>query len=467
MLVACGGGGGVGGGGSVTQNPPQNLSMVPMITAPGWVAAHATGLSASVSPVAGITYAWTVTGGTGISGAGSPAFVFTAGEVGVLTLNCTATGAAGSGTGVAPVFVLAPQLSGYYGPGLNADSLANTPLGKAQDFQVSYRIRAGHTGPLQAIRPFFIWSSTTPGYALGTGGTIRIQLQTDDGSAAHVPSGTVLASLDYAGPVDAGGGFYPLLPFTPQPSLQAGSLYHLVFSNVDADPGNNWVSLDCAYMDFAGIPAQPTLADIDLAMLWRQGSGGAWSVRKSGPTESFTPIVELDYADGAAQGQGYMEFWIGDPKTISGTQGVRETFTISGADRVVASAAVRLKWISGSSPLTIRLEQGDGTLIDEQTVASVPEGPGLSGNVWAKATFAAPRTLAAGHTYHLALSAPADTVFTAFPMRKGSDQGFQPATVFTDGYAQFNPGSGWTGWDQWGQVNRTDGDLQFYFVVVQ
>ena len=212
---------------------------------------------------------------------------------------------------------------------------------------------------------------------------------------------------------------------------------------------------------------QPTIPDLDLATLWRQGSTGAWSLRKSGPTESFTPILELDYADGASQGQGYMEFWIGDAKTISGAQGVRQSFTVSGSDRVVSTASVHLKYVSGSGALTIRLEQADGTLVDQGTVASVPVTPGLGGASWAKVTFATPRTLKAGSSYNLVLSAPAGTVFTAFPMRKGSDKGFKSTTVFTDGYAQFNPGTGWTGWDQWGQPNRKDGDLEFFFEVVK
>jgi hypothetical protein len=33
--------------------------------------------------------------------------------------------------------------------------------------------------------------------------------------------------------------------------------------------------------------------------------------------------------------------------------------------------------------------------------------------------------------------------------------------VFTAGYAQFSHAGGWTGWDQWGDTNRSDGDLQF------
>ena len=39
---------------------------------------------------------------------------------------------------------------------------------------------------------------------------------------------------------------------------------------------------------------------------------------------------------------------------------------------------------------------------------------------------------------------------------------FPSTTYYNDGYAQFNSGSGWTGWDDWGYSNQTDGDLQFY-----
>jgi hypothetical protein len=61
------------------------------------------------------------------------------------------------------------------------------------------------------------------------------------------------------------------------------------------------------------------------------------------------------------------------------------------------------------------------------------------------------------------LSSPSDTVHTAHALEKGSGSGYKPTTYFSDGHAQFNSGSGWVGWDQWGIANRTDNDLQFYF----
>jgi hypothetical protein len=353
--------------------------------------------------------------------------------------------------------------AGFYGSGLNVDALANTPIGRAEDFQVSYRFRANHDGPLRAIRPFFIWSYQKAGYHALNGGTILVQLQTDDGSLDHHPSGSTLASALVRHPVNDAVGFFPLLPLEPAPRLAAGNLYHVVFTNIDPDRAHNWVCLDSAYMDHGGSPMQPTIPDTDLATLWRRGPAGAWTLRRTGPLETFTPILELDYADGASQGQGYMEFWIGRAKPISGAQGVRETFTVSGRSRTVVSVAVRAKYLSGPGPLTLRLEQADGTLVDQGSVTGLPVTPGLSGASWARVAFQRPRTLLSGESYHLTLGAPADTVYTAFPMRKGLDYQFKPTTVFPDGYAQFNDGGGWTGWDQWGARDRKDGDLEFYF----
>jgi len=355
----------------------------------------------------------------------------------------------------------------FYGSALNADALANTPVGTAHDIQVSYRIRASHGGALKAVRPFFIWSYDKPGYQSRHGGTILVQIQSDDGSAQHLPSGAVLASTVATHPVDDRVGYFPSLSFAQPPQLQAGTLYHVVFSNIDPDPVNNWVCLDSAYMDHASSPMQPTVADTDLATLWRVGSAGAWAPRRAKATESFTPILELDYADGASQGQGYMEFWIGNPKTISGAKAVRQTFTATGRDRQVSGVAVRAKWLSGGGPLTLRLEQADGTVLGQGVVTGLPVTPGFGGASWARVTFAAPALLTRGRAYNLVLSAPAGTVYQVCAMRKGTDKGFKATTLFPDGHAQFNDGTGWTGWDQWGQPNRRDGDLQFYFDVLQ
>ncbi|HJW43321.1 MAG TPA: immunoglobulin domain-containing protein [Geothrix sp.] len=68
--------------------------LVPTITAPALASAGATGFTASIAPQAGMTYAWTITGGTITAGAATPQITFTAGAAGTLTLACTVSNAA-------------------------------------------------------------------------------------------------------------------------------------------------------------------------------------------------------------------------------------------------------------------------------------------------------------------------------------------------------------------------------------
>jgi hypothetical protein len=360
---------------------------------------------------------------------------------------------------------------GFYGPGLRADSLANTPIGKG-GIQVSCRFRADPGGPFQGARPFLIWSFKRQGYHAGTGGTLRVELQTDDGTAEHRPSGQVLAgNVQRMALAPTSDTFYPLLSFDRAPVLKPGAFYHLVFSNRDPDPDNNFLSLNALFVKArAGAASvQPGRQDSDWALLIRSKAQPAWTLRRTpGSDEGFTPILEIDYAGGRSQGVGYVEFWMGAPKPIGGPAAVRETFTVSGPDRTVGAVAARVRRISGSAPLELRLEQADGKLLAAGTAAgprACTPSASLGGCDWAAWTLPKPVTLASGRGYHLVLTASGAAAFEAFPMRKGTDKGFRSATLFADGHAECSDGSGWTGWEQWGKGGRTDADLQFYFAV--
>jgi len=370
-----------------------------------------------------------------------------------------------------------PQAAGYYGSCLNGDDIGNIVIGwnTANDNMnrvASYRFRALHTGAIQAIRPFYIWSGARAGYALGNGGDIQIQIQTDDGTSSHNPSGTVLASLVNHAPVpvpqSSGTNYYPLLTFPTTAQVTAGQLYHIVFSNITADPKANWVSLDCIWMASAFSQEQPTLPNTDMAIL-EKNSAGAWVKFSRGSNTGYTPCYELDYADGASQGQGYLGAFaypdgsFVNPKPISGAQAVRQSFTVSGSNRVATSVSVRVRYSSGPSPLTIRVEKADGTLVGQGTVANIPVTAGNVGEAWAKLTFVSPLTLSAGQSYNLVMSAPSDSVYTTHSLYKGMNSGYKSTTYFGDGHAEFNNGSGWKRWDAWGVQNRLDNDLQFFF----
>lgn len=371
---------------------------------------------------------------------------------------------------------------GFYGSGLGTDGLYNIPLGgnwvaaAPYKVKVSWRFRAQHTGLLKSVRPYLMYvdGPGDPGnYSSGDGGTVLVQIQTDDGTANHYPSGTALAEFLYTTP--KAGGIAPRLTFpTPLSQLLAGVLYHIVFTNTDADPLNNFVSLNHLWLDVQTptVPRQPTVSDTDLHTLV-QANGEIWD---DTTFTNDTPVFELAYADGFAQGFGYIEVWAEVPggplPPISGINQTRETFTVSGPSLTVSAISLRAARVSGSDPLTIQLEEGNSTLIEEGAIPAslFPSGPlgpeGTFPSVWVTYTFTTPRTLFSGRSYNLVQSVPATSVYKVFPMRKAAEYGFAPATYFADGRAQQNSGTGWEDWSpaSWG-TNRPDGDLQFYFTL--
>ena len=429
------------------------------ITAPALISAGMGNVMAYVPAQSGATYLWSMTGGT-ISGVNQDAaVVFSAGAAGTATVQCVVSksGVQAVYTQAIPVVPALPLTSFTYGSALSADALANTVLGGPSLNSVSYRFEAKHASVLRSIRVFFIWSLLKTGYQAGQGGTIQVSLLADDNSAAHLPNGPALATLSY-GNILSKNNNYPELAFPYPVALAGGRLYHLVFTNVDPSPMTNYISLDGLYTDAQTAPMQPTVADANFALLVRSGTG-AWKQR-----EGFTPILELDYADGGSQGNGYMEVWSTNPKTISGDAMARETFKVSGPSHTFSKIMVRLQRTAGSSPLSFRLEESDGTLIEQGTVPAASVLAGVP--TWVTCGFPLTQALASGVAYHLTLSSPADTQYSIFPIRKGLDKGFSDNTAFSDGYAQYtiSGNAGWTGWDMWGTPNLTTGDLQFMFI---
>jgi hypothetical protein len=220
------------------------------------------------------------------------------------------------------------------------------------------------------------------GYAGGTGGTIAMHLQRDDDSVNHRTSGVTLASGTKV--FQLRDGFAPpgsddeegqpnyafeLITFSPPYDLVAGELYHIVFVNDDRAPGTNYAGIQYAAFHTMSTPLQPTVSDTDWAMLSRYREGGRWTDWSF--DGASTPVLAIDYGDGNAQGVGYIERWLPERwGTISGGSSVRETFTVSGPNRHVSSVSVSLARASGGDDLRVRLEEGDGTLIEEGTIAA-------------------------------------------------------------------------------------------------
>lgn len=350
-----------------------------------------------------------------------------------------------------------PTASGIYGPGIGYDVLANMQVGGAAAATVSYRFTAAASSTLVSVRWYCI-DYTHPGYGAGTGGTIRQTIEADSSGA---PSGTPLATEDVVSPVDD----FQLYTFSSPASLTAGNAYHLVFTNIDASPASNFVSVDCVYRYNPETPMQPRFPDADWAAVRKLGAG-SWAVQAG-----YTPILQLVYGDGTTQGMGYMEANVSDYGTITGTNSmVRELFTVSGGTRTVTGAGVRLIKASGSTdPLTVRLEDSGGTLIDSFDIPASSIATDTTANygrlgTWVTGSFGSTRTLSNATTYRLRLSTGASSTFYMFPMRRGESYSYvSPQTYFGDGKSQKT-----TDGSTWSSLGRVadENNCQFYFITV-
>ncbi len=334
----------------------------------------------------------------------------------------------------------------FYGVGLNADSLSNCPLGYNIGRSVSWRYRVTHSGAVEAVRVWLV--ATGPGYFDGDGGHVLLQLQTDDGSAEHRPSGEVLGSALITDPM---AERFRLIVLDGLATVTQGQLLHVVFSNPADDPTENWVSVNGLHVerDLPGV--QPTIDDTDLACLIRWGAHYDWE-----HFTNVTPLFSLVYADGSRDGQCYIDVRRDlDFMRASGDAAVREVFTPQGPDRQAARVRLRLHRTEGEGALTVRLAEDGGALVEEVEVPAAEVG---EANDWTDAEFTQPITLRAGTAYSLELHAPAGTTYVFEPLQDGIYYGFECDSLYSDGHAQYSDGGDWTMVD-----DRTDFDLQFYF----
>lgn len=450
---------------------PPSVNNVLLVTCASQVFAGKVGYWAGVAGSHGQVYLWSITNGKITAGQGTSTITFTPGKPGSLHLSCQL------GIGEFPVLLakellVLPQrdtnlVTSFYGPGINADALANVIIGGPLNRVTDCRFRSDHSGLLNSVRVYLTWDTANRGYSSGSGGAVLLTLQTDDNTVNHFPAATTLGSILYRDPLH--NGYFPLFTFQSPPALVSGSYYHLVFSNPDPDPTNNYVSINSLLTaNVVGDLRQPTKSDSDWAQfLGISDSPGSWVPRDNfnNSGERFTPIVELDYSDAFSTGVGYIDVWPNSEKSISAGRAVRETFTVD-SDRTLLAAALRVRHVDGSGVLVAQLEMTNGVTVEEDSVWAVDAQSTYS---WVTIRFATVQQLRAGNTYHLVFRAAEGTKFLTFPIRKGSspEHGFKKSTYFADGFAQYFDGLSWRGWDPWQGLDRTDGDLQFYFVCVK
>jgi hypothetical protein len=243
-----------------------------------------------------------------------------------------------------------------------------------------------------------------------------------------------------------------------------------VFTNTARDPRKNYISVNALLAEDSRERA-PHPPDGLAVQLGVTSDGGrtprAWETRAEHPGERYAPILEV-VGGGAGQdlGFGYMEVWSGNPKPIGGDDGVRQLLgPMPGA--TITGAWLRVQRRAGATaPLRVRIDRAAGGILGSGDVAA--RDVSSSEPRWVHVRFDSPVVVAqdAGDLA-LATEARDANAYEAFPIRKGTEFGFSPRTVFTGGYAQFTDDGSWVGWDQWGGHDEHNGDLQFRLDVAR
>jgi hypothetical protein len=338
--------------------------------------------------------------------------------------------------------------SDTFGAGWTAESLANLEIGMNPGRSVSYRFRADHDGAASAVRVFFVFRTICPKgcYASGDGGAIRVEIRADDGTAKHLAASTVLAAALVADPL---AQWNRLVHFPNAALLQAGTLYHIVFTNVSPNETTNYVSIDDLYTAAEGTEMQPAAYEADLAVLLRVNGAAAWQTKPH-----HFPIFSLNYDDGFRQGQAYMDLKQSGVAVSPGSS-VREVFTVQDATPPVALAGVRVKILASGGRLRILLAEHSGQTIETTTVAPAV-APGQY--AWLSLPFVSLRALTKGVTYELVLVSEEGGQYLVQPLQNGAHYGFEAQSPLTGNHCEVNTGQGWKGCQ-----NRSDLDIPFFF----
>ncbi len=302
----------------------------------------------------------------------------------------------------------------------------------------AYRFVAEYTGTVKTVR----WENRTgTGYSVGTGGTIQLSIQTDNGG---YPSGVKLGTTAaYANAASI--GHFPKLPFTTQPQLTYGTTYHIVFEQLTPNVGkvsvndlHDWTPPPDGLVIFPLLKSK--LASIRF-------ENNAWRVMPG-----YIPIYELVYTDGIAKGQPWMDGGRGCFQNIGGGNVARQSFTMY--DRAATVTGVYFAFFRTGTvgPVTISLTSSGGTALSTATIdgnqASISTEGDNSPVHWLY-TPIGPTTFAKGGKYYVKFQAAAGSTLNAMPSTDGYFYGFaNKAGVYVNRGAQYST-SGGASWGSW------------------
>jgi len=333
-----------------------------------------------------------------------------------------------------------------FGGGWTADSLSNVEIGRFAGRVVSYRFRASHTGTFRAVELYLIFRTICDGcYADGDGGVIQVQIQSDDGTSYHLPSGVSLGSTIITNPMQK---WNRVVQFSNTVSIQADTLYHIILTNLDSDPIHNYISIDSLYNTAGGTDSQPAANTTDLAVLVQLDSKHAMQVNTH-----LVPIFSIYYDDGYRQGQTYIDVLQNALLVTAGMQ-VSEAIVVNDNDHTFDRVSVRFNPAAACGDIRVTITDSTNRVLANGSIDLTKIVGG--GYAWYTVSFGS-ILFSKGAGYSVALAPENGAQFYISPIQQGTQYGFQWENRYL-GHCQVFSQSQWTGC-----LSRTDTDIPFYF----
>jgi hypothetical protein len=330
-----------------------------------------------------------------------------------------------------------PTKGRVLGNAIRAHYLNNETIGRS-GFRVAFRGQAPAAACYSTLQVYHIASDAKAGYSAGTGGTVRVHVETLN--AGDLPSGVAVGGSATWTPSLASGAvptgqdshyLFHTYTLSSAACLAAGQKFVILFENVDPNQANNWLGVEG--IAASGSAEFPALDPIWAVYMYEPGvQGGPW-VRREPPYSTDKPIMRFCTAGGSCITQTY--FQNGGSQPVGGAAKARQLLTSP------AGGTVQTCYIDAARAST--------------SVARVRVG----------LTTIAGAFLAGGAAYTDADASPLPVASTGLaggqlkvtlpaPVTVGANGGWGGTTD----YAQYNSGSGWVAWPGQGQLS----DLSAY-----
>lgn len=382
---------------------------------------------------------------------------------------------------LAPYRMDDPQFARLYGAPVSQDALGfpcymQRTLG--YDWANSHRIRAEVGGGTitHIAHPLKGNGSINPGtsyYAKGTAGVIRCRVYPDDGTHRHLPdmSGTPLAQYEWAPAfvdgvstlpdvVNGGYGTVQIAATGATRTVVAGEILHVVFENIDADPVNNFFSIN-QYMTLVENrgPLYP-LSVVDASSLSgrrAQGTTGAYEWFDNGVVPGgwgnawiYGPSASLRLSTGEWFGcaGGYEPSNHLTP-AFSSAMPIRERFTPNRSMTIKGCQFVAAAEIAGELRVSIHV---NGAFVDSQVIAQqTADYRSRFAQSADFGIFPAPRSIsfrtapvvASGADVTITLEPLGASVWRSKASRSGAEAWFKNPHAWSGSRAQHLHSSGW------------------------